>query len=321
MFLVILYHSCVYWTGTWFDKEPMISCQTLSIFAKWLNSFHIYGFVFASGYLYSFGRNELGKYRDKKKFLAKKAKRLLIPFYFVALAWVMPLQQLFFHNNVSIVVKDYIMANNPNQLWFLWMLFIVFTVTCILIEIIDKSLIAAVAISVGGYGLYLVLLGRFPNCFQIIMAMQYLSIFIAGYYIRKAGFSKIPWFVWLITDIALFSLYEYVPSGEHILRFIHYGIGFVLHIVGAIMAWTTLQALANKVNWKDNKTFNTLSSYSMPMYLFHQQIIYFTITWLNGRVNPWLHAGLNFIVTFIGSILISALLMHWKNTRFLIGEK
>ena len=98
-------------------------------------------------------------------------------------------------------------------------------------------------------------------------------------------------------------------------------LNLILHIVGAVMAWTSLQALANKVNWKDSKACKTLSSYSMPMYLFHQQIIYFTIIWLNGKVNPWINAGVNFFAALVGSILLSVVFMRWKVTRVLIGEK
>lgn len=59
----------------------------------------------------------------------------------------------------------------------------------------------------------------------------------------------------------------------------------------------------------------------MAMYLFHQQIIYFTISALNGVVNPWINAGVNFVAAIAGSLIISAVLMRWKATRFLIGEK
>lgn len=59
----------------------------------------------------------------------------------------------------------------------------------------------------------------------------------------------------------------------------------------------------------------------MAIYLFHQQIIYFTIIWLNGKVNPYLNAIVNFIVALVLSSLISTLLMRFKVTRVLIGEK
>lgn len=95
----------------------------------------------------------------------------------------------------------------------------------------------------------------------------------------------------------------------------------MLHIVGSIMMWTVLQILASYIHWQDSKVFKALSSRSMTMYLFHQQIIYFTIAALNGVVNPWINAGVNFIAAIAVAFVISAFLMRWKITRILIGEK
>lgn len=92
------------------------------------------------------------------------------------------------------------------------------------------------------------------------------------------------------------------------------------HVFGALMSFFVLQWLATKVNWK-NKLFRIFSKQSMAIYLFHQQIIYFTIIWLNGKVNPYLNAIVNFIVALVLSSLISTLLMRFKVTRVLIGEK
>jgi len=59
----------------------------------------------------------------------------------------------------------------------------------------------------------------------------------------------------------------------------------------------------------------------MQVYLFHQQIIYVFITLLNGIINPYLNAAINFAASLVLSLLISALLMKFRPTRFLIGEK
>ena len=59
----------------------------------------------------------------------------------------------------------------------------------------------------------------------------------------------------------------------------------------------------------------------MPMYLFHQQIIYFTIMIFNGRVNPYINSLLNFVIAIVLSFGISYFMMKFKVTRFLIGEK
>lgn len=64
-----------------------------------------------------------------------------------------------------------------------------------------------------------------------------------------------------------------------------------------------------------------LSKNSMTIYLFHQQIIYFTILWLNGKVNPYVNSFINFVVSLFLSSLISTMLMKFKVTRILIGEK
>ena len=58
----------------------------------------------------------------------------------------------------------------------------------------------------------------------------------------------------------------------------------------------------------------------MPVYLFHQQIIYFAIILLNGKVNPWIHMIANFAIAVTGALIISIILMKWKITRFLLGE-
>lgn len=106
-----------------------------------------------------------------------------------------------------------------------------------------------------------------------------------------------------------------------IFLFLRQGMGLLLHIVGALMAFIILQKLGSNIKWKQNKIFVVFSKYSMPIYLFHQQIIYFFIDWLNGAIHPYLHTGINFIGAILISAGISAVLMKWKVTRFLIGEK
>ena len=84
MILVVLYHGRVFWTEGWFSVlSPDISCKALGVFSKWLNTFHIYGFTLASGYIYYHIRYEKGRYDRFIPFVLNKAKRLLIPYYFI----------------------------------------------------------------------------------------------------------------------------------------------------------------------------------------------------------------------------------------------
>ncbi len=133
---------------------------------------------------------------------------------------------------------------------------------------------------------------------------------------------KIPSFIWIVIHIVLFLLTEYIKDFEGIFfKLFGMGLEFILNIAGALMAFVVLQRIAEAVNWQNSKVFGYLSKNSMPVYLFHQQIIYFVIYYLNGIINPHLHALLNFVVSLSVSLLISCVFMKFRVTRFLIGEK
>ena len=69
-----------------------------------------------------------GGYREYLPFLRSKVKRLLVPYVFVMLVWVAPISACFFNWNLSYLAKKYLLAIDPSQLWFLWMLFGVFAI-------------------------------------------------------------------------------------------------------------------------------------------------------------------------------------------------
>jgi hypothetical protein len=82
-----------------------------------------------------------------------------------------------------------------------------------------------------------------------------------------------------------------------------------------------LQKIADRVRWQENRVFTFLSKSSMPVYLLHQQVIYVCLYFLNGKLNPYLHSAVNFAGAMLVSLLLSALLLKFKWTRALIGEK
>lgn len=168
-----------------------------------------------------------------------------------------------------------------------------------------------------------------PNFYCIWTACEYVLFFFIGMRIfvksdegKKLISQSIPWYGWVILDLSVYVLYQMCSSNpgifNHIFKIV---ILFVLRIIGAIMAWTTLQYWANKFRWEKNKIFLKLALYSMPMYLFHQQIIYFTIIYFDGKLLPAIHCIVNFTVAFISSLFISKCLMKYKFTRLFIGEK
>ena len=91
-------------------------------------------------------------------------------------------------------------------------------------------------------------------------------------------------------------------------------------VSGAIMAFLLLNWIARHVNW-NNGLFRHLSLISMPVYLFHQQIIWALLWDLSGSLNPYVMALVNVVVSFTLSMVMGELLMKSKYTRFLIGAK
>ena len=297
--------------------------DTLGVFSLWLNSFHVHSFTLVSGYLFSSLKWEKGKYKNFKPFFINKAKRLLIPYMFVSVVWAIPIGQVFYHYGLSQIIWRYALATAPSQLWFLIMLFWCFIGAWLLSDVINSSNFATVAIAFLSFGIGFAGGIVLPNFFCIWTAYQFFPFFVLGMKVKQwKWIERIPGWLYGISDVFLFSLWLLIHGGETtVVKFLTVCLEFVLHFVGALMSWSILQWIGDRINWRKNKVFSTLSKYSMPIYLFHQQLIYFTIIWLNGKVNAWINAGVNFVVALISSLLISMVLMYWKTTRMLIGEK
>ena len=251
------------------------------------------------------------------------------------LIWVAPISAYFFHWGFAELFKKYVFCISPSQLWFLWMLFGLFVIVWPFRNVMIEKPVIGWSIATIFYGIGIVGEHIVPNVFCAWTACQYVVFFYIGMRIRVKAENAtegndekkwltegLPWYGWLILDVILFvgSLWIDSQSGI-IMKVASLGSKLLLHMVGAVMAWSLLQMLAGHVNWQESKTFKKLCAYSMPTYLFHQQIIYFVIDSLNGKVNPWINAGVNFVVAIAGSLIISALLMRWKVTRILVGEK
>lgn len=278
-----------------------------------------------SGYLFYFLKCEKGKYSSFTAFAVKKAKRLLLPYVFVSVIWVIPFALHYQNYDVIEIIKKYALGTSPSQLWFLLMLFFVFMIFYPLTSFFEKHNVGGAITVIAFYGIGFVGSMVLPNIFQIFRACTYLPLFWLGFKIRQYGsviLLKIPSLVWIAVDMLLFIIVQYLSGFDAtIIKLLNLGFTFLLHIIGALMAFVVLQKLANRVKWKENKVFTLLSKNSMPVYLFHQQVIYVFISLLNGVVNPYLHSGINFIGAMVISLFISTLLMKFKWTRFLIGEK
>lgn len=259
MIIVVLYHSVLFWKGTWFTGTPARSAPILVVLSNWMNSFHIYGFTLVSGYLFFFLKQEKGKYPRFLPFMLNKARRLLIPYAFVALVWVIPFSVYYFKYDVVDIVKRFVLGASPSQLWFLLMLFGVFVIFYPLSNFFERHNVYGAALVILFYGIGLIGQQILPNVFQLCRACSYLPLFWIGFKIRQYGLGwlrKIPAIAMVCFDIILFDFAQYVAGLDGVVfEMLNIGLEFMLHIIGAIMAFVVLQKVAELVNWKSRKTF------------------------------------------------------------------
>ena len=328
MLIVVIYHSILYWRGTWFDRAPVYQAEPLGWAALWMNSFHVYGFTLVSGYIFYYVKYQLGRYKQYQSFLMNKCRRLLVPYAFIAALWVIPFERFLIGIDFGDVVRRYIFGESPSQLWFLLMLFDVFAIMWPLSDFMRRKNVCGGMVVAGLYLTGMICQRFAPNVLQIWTACMYCLFFwigmklcqYAGSTVTKA-LKRIPAYLWVVLDIALFVMIRMMPESNPFLDLAKTGLNLFLNIFGAVMSFVLFQKLYEVFPWKENKAFSRLGKYSFHIYLFHQQLVYCAIIAMNGKINPYIHAIFNVFIAFSGSFIISWGLLRLKATSMLLGGK
>ena len=324
MLIIIFYHSIIFWHGGWFIIEPEYPSPVLYNLADVLNSFHVYAFTLISGYIFSYGYNERGKYSSLKSFIFTKVRRLIVPYIFALTVWVIPITQFFFKYSFIEVINRYILCKSPNHLWFLLMLFEVSILVRLFVKKIHTNNLFAIIFPAAIYCLGIIGSQYFDNYFIVWTACSHVSLFILGYKMRQypnlINVSK--WWVYCFAFFASYLSYCFLNSlGTSVyIKLLCSFIGLIMHLFGAVAIYSILQLLSLFINPK-GKFVNFIGRYSMTIYLFHQQVIYISVYILNGKVPPLINSIINFILALWISLIIGLILHRYKFTRFLIGEK
>lgn len=333
MLFVILGHSCAFWNGTWFSAQsPAINDFVMGCVADWFGTFHVYGFTLISGYIYSYIREERGGYESVSTFIKNKAKRLLLPYLFVSVIWVIPVSNYFYHYDMNDIIEKFILGTSPSQLWFLLMLFDVFLIFRLTDSLkIKRSIFFIIVIclyAVGAVGQMAIF-----NPFQVFTALYFFPFFVIGVYLRENtkhylitnnGLLAKPkyLFVLFVGNIIFYLLYIYMHAfNETYMKISSRLLYLFLNFEGAITSFAILLYLAGKLDYQQSPIYKQLAQNNFAMYLFHQQIIYIVITMLNGVILPAMHALINMLLSVVISFVIALLFRHFRLTRILIGEK
>jgi peptidoglycan/LPS O-acetylase OafA/YrhL len=116
---IFIVHAFAIYAGSWKIDRPLPDIPLFRIIPTLLMSFRLQALVFVAGYVFAFQRLELGRDGCDRPgaFVAKKAKRLLLPWLVFGPAYVLLFGT---EEGMGYVLT---MAVGPGHLWFLPMLF------------------------------------------------------------------------------------------------------------------------------------------------------------------------------------------------------
>ena len=127
--------------------------------------------------------------------------------------------------------------------------------------------------------------------------------------------------VFLLFNLLLFILRERLNwSVFPLLRIIKYFLSCLCELNGAVMAFFLLSYFASISRWK-NALFESLSKVSFPIYMFHQQIIYFLLWHFSVFCTPIIMSVICFCCSVLISWAIGTMMNKSKLTRIIIGGR
>ena len=286
---VVIGHSIIIYSSRWNIMQTSVECPFFDLLKYVIDLYQMPLYFFISGFL-MYGT--LQKNISFHQFLKDKIKRLLIPYFFVGLLWLIPINTLLTISNFNInelfsYIGNFVFGIRNRHLWFLYSLFTIFLFFFIasrtmsrVRQYIEKHLSNRILlnyVSVGGKFVALILFSGLivlsnyisTNYFSIISTMQFTIWFYIGLLIISSN-TKTCFFV-----LILFALL--------VLKFMpHFVYGLVIVL-----------ALYYLVPNKENKFMTFFDRYSYGLYLFHSPLIYIAYTY-SPNINPLLMFTINF---------------------------
>lgn len=317
MLLIVVYHSIALWLPEgWFGMYPDHKSTLLLNLAMWINFIHIYVFVFVSGYIFNYYGLEKGKYTSLKEILNKKTKRLILPYILTSMLWCIPFYYYFYHPSLDNIVRNYILGYEPNQLWFLLMLYFCFIFAHYISKLVNKmNWFLLFCLSIIIYILYYVIHAPLP--FQIFVVFKFIPFFILGMNFKKYNMffkNKKIWLLFLLFSLLFFRIYMILPSSNIFVKVIKVILEYFISMTGILFVMRLSIWAKDLTIWK-TKLYKILEKNSMLIYLVHQQVIWVVIYYCNGNIPFILMIILSIISAIVISLIISVVINKLKTIK------
>lgn len=303
MLMIIAFHSMCFYNGRWL-KVDAIDIPFWHKMSDFLDVIDLNMFVFISGYLYGYLYIYRNKYYNRWEVIRNKAIRLLIPY----LVWGIPMAIVWPWNTWKSLFCGI------GHLWFLLMLFGVFTLTVILQMLNDQKIKFT-----GRTGILLIVIGSVLGILSyefvykgdflcINKILYYFPAFMIGYVGAKIRIGwLLPNWSYIVLPFAVLALVFFVwypiPLPYTILRLFETLCAYVICInLLIILSKETLSEQSRQV-------VQTIERLSMGIYIFNQMMMDMTLT--TPVLHRWFEAHwmigpfLLFLIGFFPPLLLS----------------
>lgn len=307
--LLIVFHSFAPWANTWPPFEGIVYNDFYLWIAQITYACMLPMFVFISGYLFSYQRNELNRVKSIKTLAVSKFKRLIIPSIVFSF-----LYQLIFAPQNSVCLLIWNSLNGYAHIWFLPMLFWCF----ILLYFLDKLNSTYIRITIICiFAIFFI--GKLP--FQLNVSFYYLLYFCAGYesrrYINKlckyCNIRIILLLIFCFVTVFICSYYinDYVnanmPLDSFASKFLIHAEGNAVKIIYSLSAIFAILgiSLCYVRNYNLNYYWIKIGEYCFGIYLFQQFVLEFLYYYINigfyidSNVVPFVGVVLSFVISLM----------------------
>lgn len=204
--LLVLYHAFAPWCGAWKPFDGFEENEVYWWIAKSAYSFMLPMFVFISGYVWAYQREELLRRESFMQLIIKKSKRLYIPSIVFSIAYLFLIDGYSIDGGGNLVHKSMDILSGYAHMWFLPMLLWNFIITWCLLQIKQGWLRWCII-------LILSLLTMLKIPLGISNAFYYIIYFYAGYeiYTKRNNLERLlnpyaltfQWLFFIITFVLL----------------------------------------------------------------------------------------------------------------------
>lgn len=326
MLFIIVYHCIAIWMpGGWFIVRPGRQNIVLSSAAQWLNLIHIYVFTFASGYIYSVMRFERKHYPSLRSFLVKKINRLIVPYVFVSIIWIIPFDVLFYRSSFNDIIYKYFLAYSPSQLWYVVMLFGIFVIVYMSGDVFYNINCSKILFIFVVFELLYALIGRYISLpFQILAVIKFLPYFVWGMngriidkVINDNGYLRLNTMI-ILLHIASFIVYILNYGNVFWAKIMNLIAANICSATGIIIVFIIYNKIKNS-KLLLSRSFKELKVNSFQMYLFHQQVIWCIIYEFYDKIPLFIVVLMSFVLSFSVSLILSKMLKKNKYIKSFLG--